>query len=580
VARTAGVTRLRLLQGVLPLRRGALPGNILAGITLAALGIPEVLGYARIAGMPVVTGLYTILLPMAVFAVLGGSRHLVVGADSATAAMMAAALVGLTTPGSPRYVALAGLVALLAGALLLLARLIRLGFLADFLSRTVLIGFLTGVGVQVAAGELPGMLGVPEHGHGTIAKLVATVRGLGHVSVATAAVSMAVIIVVVGLRAVNRRIPGALLAVVGSIVTSRLLHLDTHGVRLLGPVPQGLPTPHLPALSMHDAISVAGVSAAIFVVILAQSSATSRAYAAQYDETFDENRDLVGLGAANLAAAFTGTFVVNGSPTKTEMVDSAGGRSQLAQLVTSAVVLLVLLFLTGPLAALPLAVLAAIVFLIGVELINIKGMRAILAVRRDEFIVASLTALAVIVLGVEQGIVLAIVASIIDHLRTSYAPHNTVLVPTDQDRFTSVPFRPDASTRNSLVIYRFAATLYYANAQLLVDQAAAIMAAQPGLRWFCLDLVAVGDVDFTAAAALRRVHHQLTAAGARLQFSNTSPRVRRELDRYGITDLVGGDAYFDTPRQVLDAFPAQPQPATASHTCGPGMNSLPGRVKT
>jgi MFS superfamily sulfate permease-like transporter len=206
-------------------------------------------------------------------------------------------------------------------------------------------------------------------------------------------------------------------------------------------------------------------------------------------------------------------------------------------------------------------------------------MRAILAVRRDEFVIAALTALAVIMLGVEQGIVLAVVASIIDHLRTGYAPHNTVLVPTDDDRFTSVPFRPDARTREGLVTYRFAATLYYANAHRLVDQVSAIVTAQAGLRVFCLDLVAVGDVDFTAAAALRRVHHQVTTAGARMRFSNTSARVRRELDRYGITELVGGDAYLDTPRQVLDTFPAQSQPGTANETSGPGLNPLPGRVK-
>jgi MFS superfamily sulfate permease-like transporter len=406
-----GVTPLHLLQGVLPVHRSQLAGDILAGVTLATLGIPQSLGYARIAGMPVITGLYTLLAPLAVFALLGSSRRLVVAADSATAAMMAAGLTGLAAAGSPRYVALAGLVALLAGALLLLARLIRLGFLADFLSRTVLIGFLTGVGVQVAAGQLAEMLGVHPGGQTVIGKLIATVRALGHTNLSTLAVSLGVIATVVGSRMLTRRVPGALIAVVGAIIASRLLHLQAHGVTVLGAVPRGLPRLRPPALSLHDAAALFPIAGAIFVVILAQSFATSRAYAAKYDETVDENADLVGLGAANVAAAFTGTFAVNGSPTQTQMADSAGGRSQLAPLTTSVVVVvvIVLLFLTGPLRFLPLAVLATIVFLIGVRLANVSGMRRLFAVRREEFVIALLTAATVVFVGVEQGIVLAVV---------------------------------------------------------------------------------------------------------------------------------------------------------------------------
>jgi sulfate permease, SulP family len=546
---------LPVLQGVLPIRGNQILGNVLAGITLAALGIPEVLGYAKIAGMPVVTGLYTLLLPMAVFALVGSSRHLVVGADSATAAMMAAGLAAMAAPGSPRYVALAGLVALIAAALLLLARLVRLGFLADFLSRTVLIGFLTGVGIQVAIGQLAEMLGVHASGSSTVSRLIGTVRALASVHWPTVAVSASVVVLVVGFRLITRRIPGALVAVVGAIAVSRLVHLDRHGVAVLGAVPPGLPALHLPTVSAHAAAGLIGTSAGIFVVILAQSSATARAYAAKYDETFDENVDLVGLGLANAAAAVTGTFVVNGSPTKTEMVDSAGGRSQLAQLTTSLVVLVVLLFLTGPLAYLPLAVLATIVFLIGVEMVDVRGMRRILAVRRDEFLIALLTAAAVVFIGVEQGIVLAIVASIVDHLRIGYAPRNSVLVPASAGHLTAEPVSADARTVDGLVIYRFAATLYYANAHRLLDDVRRVMAGSPPPAWFCLDCVAVADVDFTAAAGLRRAAAQITAKGGRLVLSNVSDRVRQELDRYGITDLLGADAYYPTPIDVLHAFP-------------------------
>ena len=362
-----------LLQGMLPIERSRVPAEVLAGLTLAALGIPAVLGYAKIAGMPLVTGLYTMLLPMAAFAVLGSSRHLVVAADSATAAILAAALTGLAAAGWARYVRLAGLAALLTGAMLLAARLARLSFLANFLSRTVLVGFLTGVGIQVAAGQLPDMLGVTAPGGQTLPKLAGTVRALPHVHWADVAMSIAVIVVVVVTHRINRRIPGALIAVIIAIVVRLAADLADHGVAVVGHVPRGLPSLGLPALGWHDAAALLGVAVSMFVVILAQSAATSRAYAAKYEEPFSEAADLVGLGAANAAAAFSGTFVVNGSPTKTQIVDSAGGRSQLSQLTAFAVVLIVLELLTGPLAYLPDAALAAVVFLIAVELARRQG---------------------------------------------------------------------------------------------------------------------------------------------------------------------------------------------------------------
>jgi high affinity sulfate transporter 1 len=543
-----------LLKGVLPLAPGEISGDLLAGATLAALGIPEVLGYAKIAGMPVVTGLYTIVLPMAVFALLGASRHLVVGADSATAAIFAAGATELAAAGSTKYVALAGLAAILAGVLLFVARLVRLGFLANFLSRTALVGFLTGVGVQVAAGQIGEMLGVAGGGHGTIGKLEDAVKGVPHTNPVTLVVSVAVIIVIVGMRFITRRIPGALIAVVGAIIVSRAIGLGAHGVAVLGPVPTGLPRFGLPDVGPDMAPTLLGTAISMFVVILAQSAATSRAYAARYNEVSDENRDLVGLALANIAAGLSGTFVVNGSPTKTEMVASAGGRSQLAQFTTTAVVLLVLLFLTGPLQFLPVAVLAAVVFVIGIELIDVRGMRAIYRVRKDEFIIALLTAAAVVFIGVEPGIILAIALSMIDHLRYSYSPRNVVLQPLGHEHWRSCAAQAGERTIDGLIVYRFGNSLYYANAHSLFTDVAAFLQDGRPLRWFCLDGAAMGDVDFTAAHALRRIHSQLKERDVRLVFSELSEYVRGEFDRYGITALVGEDAYLHSVAEVIEAF--------------------------
>src|SRR6516165_1897086 len=337
------------LRGILPINTNKLASDILAGVTLAALGIPEVMGYTKISGTPIVTGLYTLLLPVIAFALLGGSRHLVVSADSATAAILASMLVGIAALGSPEYVGATSLVALVVAGMLILARLFKLGFLADFLSRSALIGFLTGVGIQVAGGELAGLVGLPKAGHGALEQIESALSRIGSAHLTTAAISAAVLAVIIGIGRFAPRLPGALIAVIGA---SAIFNFDSRGIATIGSVPGGLPSLALPAANVSELRLVLTCAASCFLVIVAQSAATSRAYAARYEEKFYENYDLVGLAAANAAAGITGTFVVNGSPTKTEMVDEAGGRSQVAKLTTAAAILIVLPFHTRPPSAL------------------------------------------------------------------------------------------------------------------------------------------------------------------------------------------------------------------------------------
>jgi len=294
---------------------------------------------------------------------------------------------------------------------------------------------------------------------------------------------------------------------------------------------------------------------AMFVVILAQSAATSRAYATRYNEDFSENADLVGLGLANVGAALSGTFVVNGSPTKTEMVDSAGGRSQLAQVTTGVIVVLVLLFLTGPLASMPNAVLSAVVFMIGVELIDVKGMRKIWVQRPPEFWVALITAIAVIGAGVEQGILLAMVLSLIEHVRRSYRCKNAVLALDERGGLRALPVSTPKQTRPGLLIYRFSHTMYYANAEQLSREVVELAnGAQPPLVWFCIYASAVADVDFTAAATLRSLYDILKQKGIKLVFSDVIDPVKAELDRYELTDLLGQDAFYDSIHALVSAY--------------------------
>jgi high affinity sulfate transporter 1 len=542
-----------VLEGVLPLDRSRLPVDLLAGTTLAALGIPEVMGYAKIAGMPVVTGLYTILIPIAIFAILGSSRHLVVGADSATAAILAAGLAPLAAAGSAEYVTLAAGAALITGVVLVVARVIRLGFLADFLSRSVLIGFLTGVGIQVAMGQVNGMLGVSNGSGGTVKKFATTLSNIGDTNTTTLLVSLGVLAVILGCRKLDKRIPGALIAVVGAIAVSWYWDLAADGVSTLGPVPGGLPSVGLPDIGTKDLTSLLATVGAIVLVILAQSAATSRAYAAKYQEQFSENTDLVGLGAANVAAGLTGTFVVNGSPTKTQMVDTAGGRSQLAQLTTAAVVLVVLLFLTAPLQYMPNAVLAAVVFLIGVELVDVAGMKEVLRVRRDEFLIALATATLVVVVGVEQGVVLAIVLSILDYVRRGYRPSRQLVVQGAGGHFHGRPLDSDDAVRPGLLVYRFGADLFYANASGFAEDVRQL-AAEPGTRWICIDCAAVADVDYSGWKTLAELRDELGERHVRVAIADVSADVRAQLERYGILQQLGDGAVFASVGDAVDAY--------------------------
>ena len=548
-----------LLQGLLPIDRGRVRVDVVAGVTLAALAIPEVMGYTKIAGMPVITGLYTILVPLVAFALLGSSRHLVVGADSATAAILAAGLAGMATKASSQYVALAGMVALLAAGMLVLARLARLGFLADFLSRTVLIGFLTGVGVQVACGQLAGMLGVQGGGSNPAAQVVNTIKDLGDVSADTVAVSASVLLLIVVGGRLAPKAPWALLAVVGAIVASKALDLSAHGVATLGPVPSGLPGAGIPDVKLSEIPPLLGTAASIFVVILAQSAATSRAYAQKFRDRFDENADLIGLGLANATAGVTGTFVVNGSPTKTAMVDSAGGRSQVAQLTTAAMVAIVLLFLTKPLSYMPSAVLSSVVFLIAVRLVDVAGMRKILRRRPIEFVVAAITAVVVVFIGVEEGIILAIVLSVIVHLRHSYHPHDRLFtVDPDNGAPRAAELSSGVQPVPGLTIFHFGASLYYANADRFQREVLAL-AEGDGRRveWLCLECGSIGDVDFSASATLHAVHDDLAERGVQLVVCDLTPEVRAELDRDGLTELIGGEHVFGWPDEVVAAFRAR-----------------------
>jgi sulfate permease, SulP family len=546
--------QLTFFSGLRPLNAAGTVREAFAGLTLASMNIPQVLGYTRIAGTPAVTGLYTVLLPLVMFAIFGSSRHLVVAADSATAAIFSSGLSGMAPEASEKYMALVGMVALLTAALLLLARIFKLGFLADFLSRTVLTGFLTGVGFQIGIAMLGEMSGITVHAHKTIDQLRQVAHGLPQVNLPTLGISSLVVCCILGFRHILPRLPIPLFAVAAGIGASYAYDFAGHGIAVIGPVPGGLPSFTFPAVSWDELLKLVPVSLSCFVIIIAQSAATSRVFAVRHHERLDEDADILGLSAANAAAALTGAFVVNGSPTQTAMADLAGARSQIAQLVFAGFVLLVLLFFTGPLQYLPRSVLAGIVFTIALGLIDIRSLRDIRSESPGEFRLAVITTAVVALVGLEQGILLAIVLSLLRHVHHSYRPHTMVLAPDEAGRWLPMPAMPGLETEPGLVVYQFGADLFYANDKRFADEVHALIEHAPvTVRWFVIDAGAMTDIDYSAARSLRDLCDDLKRREIKLVFGRVNTYLRADMDRHGITLAIGEKFIFPTLHEAISA---------------------------
>jgi SulP family sulfate permease len=544
-----------MFESLQPFRRKDALRDARAGITLAAMNIPQVLGYTRIAGMPVVTGLYTLLAPLVAFSLFGSSRYLVVAADSATAAILAGGLASMAPMASPAWVTLAGYVALLTGAFLLLGRLLRLGFIADFLSQTVLIGFLTGVGFQVGIAVLGESLGLPIQSRQTIGQLVEILHELPALHLPVLLVSAAVLSLVLGLRHLAPKVPGPLVAVVGATAASALWHFSAIGIPTIGPIASGLPHPNLQLLPLAQILALVPVAGSCAIMIVTQSAATARVYALRHAQKLDENLDLVGLACANIAAAATGAFVVNGSPTQTTMVETAGGESQKAQLATAAIVACVLLFFTRPLQFLPQCVLAALVLLVAIHLIDVRGL---LAMRREspgEFVVAVITAVTVVVVGVEAGILLAMALSLVRIVRHSYRPHTGVIQLDNGNTWKVAAVAPGVVTEPGLVLYRFGASLFYANANRFAEELLRLAGPRPSaIRWIIVDGEAITKIDYSASRVIAQLNDELSKSGVALGFARLSPDTLEDFRRHHLADCIPASRVFNRLHDALHAF--------------------------
>ena len=468
------------LHQLLNYQRGWLRGDVLAGVTVAAYLIPQVMAYATVAGLPAVAGLWAALVPLAVYAVLGSSRQLSVGPESTTALMTATALAPLVAGDPSRYAVLAALMAVLVGGFCLLGGLLRLGFLADLLSRPVLVGYMTGVAVIMIGGQLGKVTGVAVEGDEFVDQLRSFVAGVGGAHWPTVALALVVLVMLLAISRVAPKFPGALVAVLAATAAVEVFALEARGIRVVGEIPAGLPAPSVPVIPAADLLAMLIPAVGIAVVAFSDNALTGRTFAARKGESIDANAELRALGICNVATGLTHGFPVSSSGSRTALGDAVGSRTQVYSLVALASVVAVMFLGRGLLENFPMAALGALVVFAALRLIDIAEFRRLGRFRRSELLLALATTAAVLGFGVLYGVLVAIGLSILDLLRRVARPHDGVLglVPGvagmhDLDDY------PDARPVPGLVVYRYDAPLFFANAENFRERALAAVADNP-----------------------------------------------------------------------------------------------------
>ena len=554
-----------LRPGLAALRRRDLPavrGDVLAGVTVAAYLVPQVMAYAEVAGLAAIAGLWTAVAALGAYAVLGSSRQLSVGPESTTAIMTAIAVAPLAAGDGGRYAALAGALALMVGAICLLGRLARLGFLADLLSRPVLVGYLTGIALIMISGQLGKITGVAVDGDTFVAELLSFAAGVGGVHLPTLLLAAAVLaFLLVGSRLFPRA-PIPLLAVLLAAGVTAVLTADALGVRVVGSVPQGIPVPALPSVTITDLTGLLLPAVGVAIVAYSDNVLTGRAFATRNKHPLDANQEMLALGAANVAAGLLQGFPVSSSGSRTVIGDSLGSRSQLSSIVTLLLVVAVL-FVGGPvLAAFPTAALGALVVYAAMRLIEPAEFRRFARFRRSELALAVATTVAVLVLGVLYGVLAAIALSILDLLRRVSRPHAAVLgfVP-GLAGMHDVDDHPGTTTVPGLVVYRYDAPLCFANAEDFRNCALTTLDAAPTpVRWLVLNTEAIVEIDITAADTVHTLCDELDTRGVVLALARVKHDLLQDLRHSGLADRIGADRIFPTLPTAVAAFQKEQRP--------------------
>lgn len=530
-----------------------LTGDLIAGLTLVAIAIPEQMATARLANMPALTGLSAFVAGSVMIAVFGASRQMSVGADSTIAPVVAASVVTLAAVGTPQYQHLVAWMALAVGVILLLAGLLRLGWIADFISTPVVTGILAGIAVEIFIRQLPSVLGLPGGGVSTIDRLREIARQLPRANPWTMGLAATVLALMVIGERIDRRIPGALIGLAVAIAAVSFLHLADHGVRVLGPVSGGLPSIGMPPASVSQVTRLAVPAFTVAFLCLVQSAATCRSLSSGTEAAEALDYDLVGIGAANVAAGLTGSFPVNASPPRSAVVAASGGKSQVTSLVAAAVVVAVIAFATGVLTNLPQAALGAILIFIATRLLDVNDLKQIRRFDAVEFSLTMVTVAVVAVFGIEQGIVVAFVLSMVDRTRLAARPRDAVLQrETGTDHWIPAGAAQPTQRVPGVIVYLPLAPVWFGNAQYITHRIRELVDEAPEpVRAFVIDAAGVADIDFTGARALDEVVKDLRRRGIAVGVARASGLVPRDLQRSGLLkDLGPASVYSDVESAV------------------------------
>lgn len=534
-----------------------LRGDLLAGLTVAAYLIPQVMAYAEIARLPAITGLWAILCPLALYALLGSSRQLSVGPESTTALMTAAgagALAGTLGPG--RWADVAALLAIGVGLICLIGWVARAGFLANLLSRPVLVGYMAGIAVLMIVSQLGKVTGLKLDGESVGAELWSLARQAGNVHWPTFALALAVLVALFAFRAWAPTWPGPLIGMLAAAGAVAAFGLQRQGIEIIGTVPTGLPVPRVPNLADVRVLELVPYAAGIAVVGYTDNVLTARAFAAKHRQRIDPGQELLALGVVNVANGFANGFPVSSSGSRTVLGDAMGSKSQLHSLVALGAVVATLSFLAPLLASFPVAALGAVVIYAALRLVDVAEIRRIAAFRRSELILLGLTTAGVLVFDILGGIGLAVALSILDLIRRIVHPHDGILgyVP-GVAGMHDVDDYPDATLVPGLLVYRYDSPLFFANAEDFRTRALAAVDAQAGgCEWFVLNAEAVVEVDLTAMDALTEVHDELARRGIEFAMARVKMDLRDDLEAAGIVELVGADRIFPTLPTAVAAY--------------------------
>jgi len=540
-----------------------LRSDLIAGVVLAAILVPQGMAYAELAGLPAVTGLYTTVACLVGYALMGPSRILVLGPDSAVSPLIFAAIVPLLAAGGDPVtaIALAGMMALLVGAIEVGLGLAKLGFVADLLSKEVQVGYMNGLAITIIVGQLPKLFGFSTDADGFVQEAKAFVTGLDQTNTTALILGLATLAVLLVLPRVSTRVPAVLVAVVGATVVTGMLDLAQEGVKTVGALPQGLPVPAFPWTSVSDLVPLLVAAVGIVLVSLTDTIATSTSFAARRGDEIDPDQEMIGIGSANIAAGLFQGFAISASGSRTAVAEQSGSKSQVTGLVGAGVVVVLLVLLPSLLSDLPQTALAAVVIAAALSLMNLPILRTYLHVRKSALLLSLVATIGVVLLGVLQGIVVAVVLSILLFFRRSWWPHGEVLgyVPR-LDGWHDLGRYPEAEQTPGVVVYRWEAPLFFANSGIFRQQIRRL-ARRRKPRWILLQCEAITDIDVTAADMLERLDRELNAQGVSVAFVELRGRLHELILRYGLFETLDRDHFYPSVLTALEAIATEDRAA-------------------